>query len=182
MKKAWESIPSLVPHFEALALPNQPERATQKPTPVCISHLRHTLYIIRYTSSWRLHTHGHLPLPCSLTDLKLARFRSAKNKASSKRLYHIYVPHSRAASLRLPFPTLGGLLHWGTGGKPARCFCPRGFGRGSHGQIYKFILRNLKKEREILGICREKVVWPYFIPNRHTTYDRHGQEDNPCSS
>ena len=41
-KKAWESIPLPVPHLKAFALPNPVERATQKPTPVCITHLRYT--------------------------------------------------------------------------------------------------------------------------------------------
>ena len=119
-KKAWESLPPLVPHFEALALPNQSEQATQKPTPVCISHHWHTLYIIiRCTSDWRLHTHGDLPLPCSLTDLKLAIFRSVKNKASSKRLHHIYVPHSQAAPHEQLFP-------------PSADFCFGGRLQGQH--------------------------------------------------
>ena len=35
-KKTWESNLLLVPRTEALASPNQSERATPKPTPICI--------------------------------------------------------------------------------------------------------------------------------------------------
>jgi len=35
IKKAWESL-SLVPRAEALALPGTVERATQRPTPICV--------------------------------------------------------------------------------------------------------------------------------------------------
>ena len=49
-EKSVGVLQSPVPRTEALALPISVERATQKPTPICISHHRHTLYTIRYTS------------------------------------------------------------------------------------------------------------------------------------
>ena len=49
-------------------------------------------YETRYTSGAVLHTHGHLLLPHSWQWLKVAKFLSVKNKASSKRLNHIMIP------------------------------------------------------------------------------------------
>ena len=43
MKKSVGVLQSLVPHTEAFALPTIAERATQKPTPICKTHL------IKYT-------------------------------------------------------------------------------------------------------------------------------------
>ena len=66
---------------------------------------------IRYTAGWWLHTHGHLPLPHSWLDWKFAKFSDVKNKAPSKRLHRIYVPHSQVAPHEQLFTTLCGLLH-----------------------------------------------------------------------
>lgn len=73
--------PSHLPRL--LALPNQSERTTQKPTPLCIIPQEYTLYNIRCTvMRVYIHTHEHLLLPCSLTDLNLCeKFRQVKNKA-----------------------------------------------------------------------------------------------------
>jgi hypothetical protein len=71
-----------VPRFEALALPIDVERATQKPTPNMLQcHAVHTtianIHIPHRTST----------VASSLTSIEeLARFRIVKNKASSKRL------------------------------------------------------------------------------------------------
>ena len=40
--------------------------------------------------AWYLHTHGRLPLLCSLTDLKFLRFQIVKNKARDIRLLNIF--------------------------------------------------------------------------------------------
>ena len=48
---------------------------------------------------WQNTSRGHLPLQCPRQHLKFAKFRSVKNKASSKRLY-IYV------MISCPFPLI----------------------------------------------------------------------------
>ena len=45
-----------------------------------------------HTAGWWLHTHGHLPLLCSLTTCEVAKFQAVKNKALSKRLIHKSIP------------------------------------------------------------------------------------------
>lgn len=80
-KKAGQLYLSLVPLFMALALPIIVERATQKPTP--------NEYIITpmpfRTWAVYMHPNRHLSLPCSLTMIEFARFRTAKDKALDKR-------------------------------------------------------------------------------------------------
>ena len=65
---------------KALHCPLLSERATQKPTPICITTLEYTL---------------------SLTAIsKGANFRSVKNKTSSKRLFYICIFPTSLTSLR----------------------------------------------------------------------------------
>lgn len=51
--QAWESNPLLIPQLEALVLPTTVERATQKPTLVCINTPWSTPYKIRCTDKDR---------------------------------------------------------------------------------------------------------------------------------
>ena len=90
-KKRGNLYLSLVPHFEAFALPIIVKRATQKPTPICVclgmpSKTRKAHQGLVYTPR------GHLPLLCFDDDSKVAKFRSVKNKTSSKRLSYICLP------------------------------------------------------------------------------------------
>lgn len=89
MKNVGAILP-LAPHIEALALPNQSERATKDPTLECI-YAPTTLCAKRHRHAVRrtIHAHGHLLLPCSSTDLKVAKFRCVKNKASTN-AFHKY--------------------------------------------------------------------------------------------
>ena len=83
-----------VPRIEAFALPSVVERATSKPTPICI-HLSQYGYktpciaqcAIPVKGCEYITSRGHLPLLCSRLCTKFAKFRFVKNKASSKRLY-----------------------------------------------------------------------------------------------
>ena len=87
---------------------------------------------------------------CLILDriVKVAKFQSVKNKASSKRLNHIYDPQCQEAPHEHLFPTLCGLLLLLT--------APRlGFEHGSRLQIYTNILIYINFSREILKIFFE---------------------------
>ena len=80
-----------VPLLEAFALPILPERATPKPTPICIYHP----FVRNIMHGHRKGLHKTYPwastVAFSLARLEFAKFLRAKNKASSKR-HSIYMP------------------------------------------------------------------------------------------
>ena len=88
------TLPVTRPTNRGLRIAQCSERATSKPTPICI-HL--SLYGYKtqrqdatsHTSKgmWNNTSRGHLPLLCSRLHLKVAKFRFVKNKALSKRLF-----------------------------------------------------------------------------------------------
>ena len=142
-------LQSPVPRTEALALPISVERATQKPTPICIPHQPYTL--INKVHLW---LGDNTPMDiyhCLILDriVKVAKFQSVKNKASSKRLNHIYDPHCQEAPHEHLFPTLCRLLHVERpqGLHPAKP--PSGFEHGSRLQIYTNILIYINFSKKI---------------------------------
>ena len=98
-EKSVGFILSPVPHLEAFALPITVERATQKPTPICIMTLECT-----FDRQWRTKDinipRRHLLLLCFGWILEFAKFCRAKNKTSSKRLFYICIFPTSLTSLR----------------------------------------------------------------------------------
>lgn len=94
-KKRGNLYLSLVPLLQAFALPITVERATQKPTPICIRN------IIRLSGFPQKHikniniSRRHLPLLCSLTVIKSCEvLKQPKTKRQVNAfLYIIYAPH-----------------------------------------------------------------------------------------
>ena len=70
--------------------PIQSERATQKPTPICIMTLECTFDRQRRTKDINI-PRRHLLLLCFGWILEFAKFCRAKNKTSSKRLFYICI-------------------------------------------------------------------------------------------
>ena len=56
-----------VPRTEALRLPTLSERATIDPTPICMA------YPYNDKGYAYIHTHGHLPLHCSMTGFEISQ-------------------------------------------------------------------------------------------------------------
>lgn len=99
-KKKRESLyPLLIPLIKALALPSLVERATQKPTPICIMTLECTFDRQRRTKDINI-PRRHLLLLCFGWILEFAKFCRAKNKTSSKRLFYICIFPTSLTSLR----------------------------------------------------------------------------------
>ena len=108
-EKSVGSLPSPVPQFEAFALPN-PVRTSNTEAHACMHKSCGALNRIMYTcQGYLIHTHEHLPLPCSLTGFESCKVSNCQEQSVSKRLIHKWFP--------LPlFPH--GLLH--------RCHYPKG--------------------------------------------------------
>ena len=87
---------------KALHCPLLSERATQKPTPICIMTLECTFDRQRRTKDINI-PRRHLLLLCFGWILEFAKFCRAKNKTSSKRLFYIYVFST------LPYPPYGSI-------------------------------------------------------------------------
>ena len=79
--------------------PIQSERATQKPTPICIMTLECTFDRQRRTKDINI-PRRHLLLLCFGWILEFAKFCRAKNKTSSKRLFYICIFPTSLTSLR----------------------------------------------------------------------------------
>lgn len=93
----------LVSRFEAFALPIKSKRATQKPTPyvyiynLVSSHKSKVIFRLLTFDIVLLFIHTMSALCCNVPrlDLEFAKFRTAKNKASSKTPSYIkdHLPH-----------------------------------------------------------------------------------------
>ena len=92
-KSAGRLIWPPVLHREALACPSVKNEQrtethadiyTHNPTPH-ISNATQRLLCADMQAWCGINTHGHLPLPCPVTERETARFRYVKNKASDKR-------------------------------------------------------------------------------------------------
>ena len=79
--------------------PSLSERATQKPTPICIMTLECTFDRQRRTKDINI-PRRHLLLLCFGWILEFAKFCRAKNKTSSKRLFYICIFPTSLTSLR----------------------------------------------------------------------------------
>ena len=79
--------------------PIQSERATQKPTPICIMTLECTFDRQRRTKDINI-PRRHILLLCFGWILEFAKFCRAKNKTSSKRLFYICIFPTSLTSLR----------------------------------------------------------------------------------
>ena len=84
---------------KALHCPLLSERATQKPTPICITTLEYTFDRQRRTKDINI-PRRHLLLLCFGWILEFAKFCRAKNKTSSKRLFYICIFPTSLTSLR----------------------------------------------------------------------------------
>ena len=84
---------------KALHCPLLSERATQKPTPICITTLEYTFDQQRRTKDINI-PRRHLLLLCFGWILEFAKFCRAKNKTSSKRLFCICIFPTSLTSLR----------------------------------------------------------------------------------
>ena len=86
-----------------LALPITKERATLTPTPNMYI-LTIWAYILKNISMTVISTYpyGHLLLLLSCWCLKFARLRRTKDKASSKRLFHLCIPHPSSRRAQYP--------------------------------------------------------------------------------
>ena len=84
---------------KALHCPLLSERATQKPTPICIMTLECTFDRQRRTKDINI-PRRHLLLLCFGWILEFAKFCRAKNKTSSKRLFYICIFPTSLTSLR----------------------------------------------------------------------------------
>ena len=84
---------------KALHCPLLSERATQKPTPICITTLEYTFDRQRRTKDINIPCR-HLLLLCFGWILEFAKFCRAKNKTSSKRLFYICIFPTSLTSLR----------------------------------------------------------------------------------
>ena len=90
----YSSRPTMPSHC-----PIQSERATQKPTPICIMTLECTFDRQRRTKDINI-PRRHLLLLCFGWILEFAKFCRAKNKTSSKRLFYICIFPTSLTSLR----------------------------------------------------------------------------------
>lgn len=84
---------------KALHCPLLSERATQKPTPICITTLEYTFDQQKRTKDINI-PRRHLLLLCFGWILEFAKFCRAKNKTSSKRLFYICIFPTSLTSLR----------------------------------------------------------------------------------
>lgn len=82
-KKAWKLTSMLVPPFEALALPFSSERATLKPTPICIYHTGKQPYNDGcLPMEWIYHINiGIYRCFASLTRVETARFQKGQEQS-----------------------------------------------------------------------------------------------------
>lgn len=82
-KKAWKLTSMLVPPFEALALPFSSERATLKPTPICIHHTDKQPYNNGcLPMEWIYHINiGIYRCFASLTRVETARFQKGQEQS-----------------------------------------------------------------------------------------------------
>ena len=140
IKKAREPVSSLIPLFEAFALPNQVERAMQSPTPICIYVTTESALCSYEYNMGILHTLGHLPLQCSLTWFRSCEVLKRQEQSVDKRLFHMSVS-----------PTL----------PPSR----EGFGARNGAKIqFNYELQIMNYE-EFCGIC-----WRTQIQGQFTIY------------
>ena len=88
--KAWADWLSVLVIRSLRHCPSQLERATQKPTPICTTPW---LNLKNKRDGGYIHTHGHLPLLCSLTANEICETsRLSRTKRQVNALSYMY-PH-----------------------------------------------------------------------------------------